>query len=149
MTTTMDFATVAGSIAALTITGVTVKDYDQMSDALGMTNNILTPRPNGYITDISVVRSELSGQNLDVSYTLHYDYYHCAPGGMNGLLKYSTLVDSVSLILAAFAKRTTLGGAVDNTTPTVDMIGVIQDPAGNTFLGASFSIRILQFLEVT
>lgn len=149
MSSTIDFATVVSSIAGLTISGITVQS--KPTDAVGvLSNHILSPHPNGFISDVSVAPAELSKQNLDVRYTLHYDYFECPAGaGLNGLYTgYSGLISSVALILAAFAKHETLGGAIDNGEATVDMIGLMQDNAGNAFFGAEISIHILQFLEV-
>jgi hypothetical protein len=150
MSSTIDFTTVTHSIASLSISGVTVKDVHELSDALKMTDHLLVPRPDNFITGLTVTPAEVSKQNLDVRYTLHYQYFHCAiGGGMNGLFSaYSGLIDKIALIIVAFSKHETLTGAVDNLTLTIDRIGPIPDAAGNAFHGAEMSINILQFLEV-
>ena len=151
MSATIDFTTVTNSIAALSITGVTIQDVDEVSDAIGaMGNHILAPRPDNFITDLSVTPAELSQQNLDVRYALHYVYFHSAiGGGMNGLFSaYSGLISALAKIIVAFAANETLTGAINNLVMSVEHIGPVPDNAGNMFHGAEISIKILQFLEV-
>jgi hypothetical protein len=149
MTTTVDLATVADSISKLSVSGVTIKDIDQVTDSMRMSPKTLCPRPEDYITGLGIVADESSSQWNTLRYTLNYRYYHCAiAGGLGGLFSsYSGLLQKVTLILAAFAKSTSLAGAMDNGKPRVAKIGPVQDPKGNWFLGCEISIDIMQFLE--
>ena len=150
MSTTVNFATVANSIAALSITGVDVLDIDQIPDAMGLDTAVLVPMPEDFITEVEIIPAELTQQNLDLSYTLHYRYYHCKiAGGLGGLFAtYNGLVTAAANVLLAFANDATLSGAVNNTQATIANIGPVSDPAGNGFHGFDVTIRVLQFLEV-
>ena len=86
MSTTDDFTTVTNSIAALTITGVTIKDSDEIPDAVTMSTPVLMPDTNGFVTNVSLERSEMTGQWNNLYYTLNYRYVHCtASGGLGGV----------------------------------------------------------------
>ena len=150
MTASVGFITVADSISKLSISGVTVKDVDQIPESAAMITPVLFPDPNGYISNIQVTRDEFTGQWNTLTYTMNYRYIHCpAAGGLGGVFaSYSGLVTKIAAILLAFASDATLAGAIDNDSPTISELGVIEDPAGNQFLGCLFSLNIKQFLEV-
>ena len=147
MSTTINFTTVTDSIAGLTITGVTVKDSDQIPQAIGSGFAVLCPRPDNFITGLSIRRDELSGQNLTVRYTLNYQYFHVKIGA-SLFSAYADMLAKLALIIKAFSNDATLSGALDNGYPTIGRVGPIQDAAGNTYHGCEVSMPITQFLEV-
>ena len=147
MSTTFDLVTVTNAIESLSISGVAVKDVDTITHSIGLGYGVLMPRPDGFITDVNITPAESSKQNLDVRYTLHYQYFHCAIGN-NLFGDYKPLMDKIALIIKAFCNDATLTGSIDGGMPTVDMVGPIQDASGNQYHGAEFSMPILQFLEV-
>ena len=151
MSATFDLTTVTNSIAALSITGVTVKDSDEITDSLGMSGTaLLVPRPDNFLTGLSIVRGELSGQNLTVRYTLNYQYFHCViGGGLGGIFSvYQGMLTNIGKIIVAFSNDATLTGAIDNGYPNFGRLGPIQDASGNKYHGCEVSIPITQFLEV-
>lgn len=147
MTTTITLATVAHAISQLSISGVSVQDVHNVSLSLGEIDHVLVLRADDYITNLTITAAELSKQNLDVAYDLHYIYYHCAIGG-DLFDVYSGLIDKIALIVVAFAQNDTLAGAVDNIVLSIDHVGPVSDNSGNAFHGAEFTVHILQFLEV-
>ncbi len=150
MTATVDFSTVTNSIAALTITGVTIKDVDEIPESLVMSPSVLFPDTNGFITGIRVERDEMTGQWNHLYYTLHYRYIYCsASGGLGGLFaSYSGLITKLAAVLLAFASDATLTGAIDNEAPEVSELGIVEDPAGDRYFGFVISLNIKQLLEV-
>ncbi len=149
MSTTIGFLTVTNSIAALSISGVTVKDADEIPEAIGLGAAILMPRPDNFITEFRMTPAEQSKQNWDVSYTLNYQYIHCAIGGGLGTFAiYAAMLNNLATIVLAFANDATLTGAIDNGAPQIGTIGQIVDPANNIYHGCAVSIKITQFLEV-
>jgi hypothetical protein len=147
MSTTFNAVTVANSIESLSISGVTVADVDEISASIGQGLTILAPRPDDFISNLTITPAEISAQQLDVNYDLNYVYYHCAIGG--ALIDvYSAMLAKIALIIKAFAQNETLTGAMDNGLPTITHIGPVQDPAGNVYHGCDITIHILQFLEV-
>ena len=149
MSTTIDFVTVTNSIAALSISGVSVRDIDEVIPANVMKPATLQPVMDEFISDLTVTPAEVSCQNLDVTYRLRYQYIHCAVGGsMNLTTAYSGMITNLALILKAFADHTALGGAMVAGTPVLGAIGTVTDGAGNYYYGCDVLINILQFLEV-
>jgi hypothetical protein len=151
MTTDIQFTTVTDAIAALTISGVVIKDSDQITDSMGLGYAVLSPIPDNFITGVKVDSVEVTKSKLNFSYDLHYRYYHAAiTGGMGGLFAmYSGMLTNLGAILAAFSKSTVLRGAMDNGAPTLSHIGPVVDAAGNSYHGCDVTIHIMQFLEVT
>lgn len=147
MSTTFDVVTVTNAIESLSISGVTIKDVDTITQSIGLGFAVLMPRPDDFITDISIEPAELTKQNLDVRYTLHYQYFHCAVGN-NLFGDFKPLMDKIALIIKAFSNDATLTGSIDGGLPTIDRVGPIMDASGNRYHGAEFSMPILQFLEV-
>jgi hypothetical protein len=148
MSNTIDFTTVTNSIAALSISGVTVKDSDELSNAIGLDYAVLVPLPDNFITRLRVVTVNVPKTSLDVHYDLHYRYFHCKPSTNALYSDYQNLITNLAAITVAFAQNETLSGAIDNGAPTYGNIGTIQDPAGNIWLGCDVTIHVYQFLEV-
>ena len=147
MTTTIDLATVTDSISNLVISGVTIKDIDQIPDIVGLATATLYPKRDGLITNYKTERTDVTGQNLNVYYTLNYQYFHCAIGN-TGFGDFPALMTKVALIGAALASDASWAGCVDHSDPRFGIMGALKDGAGNTFWGAEVSINIMQFLEV-
>lgn len=150
MSTTVNFSTVTNSIEALSITGVTILDIDEIAESVGLDNHILAPIPDNFITGVELTRDEVSAQLLVLRYTLNYRYFHTTIAkGMGGLFdSYTGLITNMAAILLAFSKDETLSGALDNEMPVISNIGPVADPAGNVFHGFDISLRITQLLEV-
>jgi hypothetical protein len=150
MTATVDFTTVTNSIEALTITGITIQDVDEIPDSVGMDNHVLAPMPAGFISNVEVTRDELTAQKLRLNYTLTYRYYHCRiAGGVGGLFStYAGLITSAAAILLAFCNDATLTGALDSDLPQILNIGPVTDPAGSGYHGFDVTLRIHQLLDV-
>jgi hypothetical protein len=147
MSTSITLDTVTNAIAALSITGVTIKDTDELPSALGLETAVLMPKPDNFLTDLRITPAELSKQNLDVRYTLHYQYFHCKIAGQL-FANYAPMLDNLVLIIKAFSSDATLSGAMDNGECRIGVIGPIMDAAGNSYHGCELTIDILQFLEV-
>jgi hypothetical protein len=147
MSSTIDIATVTDSISKLTITGVTIKDIDQIPSAIGAGTALLVPRPKDFVTNFRVEYTDVTKQNMNVFYTLNYVYYHCALGN-DIFAAYPAMLTNMALIIKAFADDAKLTGAVDHNAGVVGPIGGVQDMAGNWFHGFVISKEIMQFLEV-
>jgi hypothetical protein len=149
MSATFDFVTVADSVSKLSISGVVMRDLDQNNSVQTMTPGSFFPRFDDPVTDMEIIRDEVSGQLLTVWYTGHWQYIHCAIGGnIDQSVAYAAMVAKVALIIVALSDNATLAGSMDHTSPKVDFIGTMKDGAGNQYLGSDVSFRIMQFLEV-
>jgi hypothetical protein len=147
MTYAINFVTVADSISKMSISGVTVKDIDQITASRMGQAAMLAPRPDNFVTNIQVARDELTGQKLTLKYTLNYTYYHCPVGSTLNFADYANLITNVAAILAVMVAPTPLAGSLDTEAPTVFEIGPVLDPAGNAFHGCQISLTISQFIN--
>src|SRR5688500_9661643 len=120
MTVTSAFSTITNSIAALSISGVSIKDIDEIPQSGNMLLPILFPRPNDFVTDFSqAFRSFGSGgtAKIDFEYNLNYVFLLAEAGsGIGALAIYSGLITKLSAILVAIASNDAVSGLVDLQT---------------------------------
>lgn len=151
MTVSIGLATVADSISNLSISGVTIKDIDQIPDSAAMLCPLLIPQPNGFVSDINPEFQSFgsnAAQKMDLSYTLNYLYLHAEVGsGINSYLIYSGLITKLIAIIAAIMSNDKITGLVDMKLQSVSQIGVITDPSGAEFWGIQFSFRVLEYVN--
>lgn len=151
MTITSTIATVTDSISNLSISGVTIKDIDQIPDIARMLTPLLIPQPNNFITDLQVSFETFGsngGAKINTAYTLNYVFLYCEVGsGLGSFAAFSGLVGKLQDILVAINSNDAITGAVDVKISTIGNIGVITDPAGNEFWGLEFSLRVLEYTQ--
>ena len=150
MTITSAISTVADSIAGLTVSGVTVKDIDQIPDTARMLCPLLIPKPDNFVTDLSVSFETFGsngGAKINTNYTLNYVFLFCEVGGMRAFAAFSGLVSKLSTILVAINSNDAITGAVDMKINSIGNIGVITDPAGVEYWGLEFSLRVLEYTQ--
>ena len=151
MTITSAIATVADSIAGLSISGVTIKDIDQIPDSAAFLCPLLIPQPANFVTDLSVSFETFGsngGAKINTNYTLNYVFLFCEVGsGLGSFAAFAGLVAKLSTILVAINSSDAITGAVDVKINSIGNIGVITDPAGNEFWGLEFSLRVLEFSQ--
>lgn len=151
MTITSTISTVADSIAGLTISGVTIKDIDQIPDSARLLCPLLIPQPDNFVTDISVSFETFGsngGAKINTNYTLNYVFLFCEVGsGLGAFAAFSGLMTKLSAILVAIDSNDAITGAVDMKLNSIGNIGVITDPAGVEYWGLQFSIRLLEFTQ--
>ena len=148
MTVSLLLANIADSISQMSVSGVTVKDKDEIVADWESLPNVLFPKPDGWITNFSMdFKSFLQGTSaaMDVSYTLTYRFLGTAVGDLSTFpVAYSTLVNKLVLILNAFiALDAPYSGRVELVVGSVD-IGPKDDPAGNQYHGADITINITE-----
>jgi len=150
MTITSSIATVADSIAGLTISGVTIKDIDQIPDTARMLCPLLIPKPDNFVTDLSVSFETFGsngGAKINTNYALNYVFLFCEVGGMGAFAAFSGLVSKLSAILVSINSNDAITGAVDVKINSIGNIGVITDPAGIEYWGLEFSLRVLEYTQ--
>jgi hypothetical protein len=150
MTINTAFVTVADSIAGISISGVTVKDINEIPENVELLCPVLIPQPNDYITNLSVERMSFGGggtAKLDMTYTLNYVYLHSAVGGLSQFDAYSGIITKLELILEAILTNDNIAGPVDFEVETIPSIGVIEDPAGGQYWGTLLSFRVTEHVQ--
>lgn len=151
MTVTLNPATVANSIAAISISGVTMLDIDQIPQSGSLITPVLFPQPGGWLSDIAPTRESFgtgASGAINFMYTLHYVFLFAEAGsGLSQLDNISPLVAKLKLILEALLTNDVLTGLVDMMPAGVEGLGIVQDPSGNQYWGALFSLRCLEFAQ--
>ena len=150
MTIASTISTVTDSIASLIISGVTIKDIDQIPEAARLLTPLIIPQPNNFVTDLSVT-FETFGSNgsakMNTNYTLNYVFLFCEVGGLSAFAAFSGLIEKLSSILVAIDSNDAISGAVDVKINSIGNLGVITDPAGVEFWGLEFSLRVLEYTQ--
>jgi hypothetical protein len=148
MTVSLNLANVSNAIAALSISGVTVKDKDEIVGSWVSIPNVLYPKPDGWITGFGIdYVTVLQGANapMNISYTLNYRFLGVQIGDISTFpVSYSQLVDKLVLIInAIIAMDAPYSGSVEMKIGGVE-IGPRIDPAGNNYFGADFAVHIME-----
>lgn len=151
MTVVLSPVTVANSIANLSISGVTIRSVDNIPQAGQLVTPILFPQPNGFISDILPETRSLglgTTAAIDFNYTLNYVFLFAELGsGLSQLDPYSPLIQKLELIWETILTNDVVTGLVDLKLNGVQGLGEVEDPAGNKYWGALFSLRCLEFAQ--
>lgn len=137
---------ITNSIAAISVSGVTIKDVDELSGSWLGNANILFPNPDNFISGFGIEYDALmqgSTAPMTVSYTLSYRLLSVQIGDISAFpVSYSQLVDKVASIVDAFVSVfAPYSGRVEMIVSGVSL-GPRQDPAGNNFFGADIALAI-------
>ena len=146
--------TIATAIAALTISGVTVKDITAIPEQVAARDcPILFPSPDGWMggsngepedgpTTFGTVTTRLWQFNR----VYHYVYLHEVVGATRGLKDiYSALATKADAIITAITRLNVTDVDVKNVN--ISNFGVLSDPAGNSFFGFSLDITLRERLN--
>ena len=150
MTVTCSVSTVAASIAALTVSGVTIKGIDKIPDSGSLITPILFPQPNDYMTG-TVMSFETYGSNgaakMNMEYDLNYVFLYCQVGGVNAFAPFSPLISKLAEVLVTIMSNDAITGAVDMRLGSVGRIGVITDPAGIEYWGVMITLHVMEYAQ--
>jgi hypothetical protein len=148
-------ASVATSIAAVSISGVTVKDLTGIKDELFNRDcPVLMPSPADFITGLSIERESYGADSVAfkyVRYTFNYEFFYCEAGTGRGIYDhFQALVTAWGTVLDAFIANSTISNsAVIDAYPTAADIGIVTDPTGKEFFGFRFALGILEWVNKT
>ena len=142
--------TVADSISKLTVSGVTIKDLDEIQDkVLARDCPLVLPAPD-FMQVAEATRESVgtgAAAKWNFNYTLNYRLFYKPVGSERGLRDiYPTLVAKVLLFVEAVIADE-LTGAVDVTFGGITGFGVVPDPSENLFWGCDIQINVLEFIN--
>ena len=148
---TLQIANVCNEIAAISVTGVDIRDIDEIKEELGGRDTpCLMPKPDGFITDFNVERDSFGAAataRKTVTYTLNYTYLHAPLGEGRGLFDVydQMVVKSFAILDAIIAKDSAI---VAELVP-VDALayGPVVDPAGEAYHGCIISVHVTEFVN--
>jgi len=145
---TLSTLNVTNGIAALTVSGVTIKGLAGIPEQVQVRDcPLFFPHPEEFIQGgaggdegmetfgISTARFWLFNR------TYRYVYLHAPVGTTRGIFEqYPTMTAKVDLILEAVAEMDVTD--VDVRSITVNQFGQLQDPAGSKFYGCTIDITV-------
>lgn len=146
MTVSLYLASITDAISQISVSGVTIKDKDQISGSWIGTPNVFYPHQDNWIENFSIrYDSVLQGADapMTISYTLNYRFLGVEVGDMAANpVSYSALVDKViAIINALIAVPGPYSGKVQMVVSN-PMLGPREDPAGNQYFGADLALNI-------
>jgi hypothetical protein len=151
MTVTCSVNTVATAISGLTVSGVTIKDITAIPDSAKMLCPVLIPQPNDYMSGTKMAFETFGSMGtakMNMEYDLNYVYLHCEAGsGVNAFAPFSDLMTKLASILVVIMSNDKVNGLVDLQLQNVGNIGIINDPAGNSYWGVLLSFHVLEFSQ--
>jgi len=145
--------TVWDSIAALSVSGLVIRDIDQVTEVWEVRTPILMPDVTAPLELSAPTRRSFgqvsNGAKKDVSYTLNYIFTFAPVGSTRGIKDViSSMFAMLALIYNALTESDALTGSV-NINPRITSSGVIvQDPSGNDFYGLRLAFDVEEFYEV-
>lgn len=149
---TLKIATVWDSISALSVTGLTIKDIDAVSEAWEVRGATLYPDIQNPIT-INVPRRRTfgSGSNAkkDVTYSMNYRLLYSPVGSERGIANiYSAMFVMVANLFDAVMNNDALTGTIDITPRIASTSTTVLDPSGNQFYGLDIAFDVLEYHEL-
>jgi len=147
---TLSVVTIADSISKLSVTGVTIKDINEIPDSVNDGDcPMVIPKPDGFLSDFELERMAMASGTANVwnvEYTLTYRFLHSEIGlGLGILDAYPGMVDKVCDFIDRMLISDTITGAVDLTVEDISTFGPVADPSGKMFHGCDIAFRILEF----
>jgi hypothetical protein len=151
MTIVISPTTVSAAIAGLSITGVTIKDIDEMPDSVNMLTPLIVPQPNNFISAVRPQRQSFGSggtQKMDFTYSLNYQFIHSPVGsGINAFAPYNDVITKLVSIINTILNNDTVNGLVDMGLQEIGQVGIITDPAGDQYWGCLFSVICLEHAQ--
>ena len=144
-------ATIANSIAALSVTGVTIKDIDEIPVGVDPNQPTIIPLPD-YMTNFDVEIDSFgpgSTAKMSVYYTLNYRLcYKPADAGRSDTIEYyDNMVAAATAFLDAVLAADTVTGSIDVKPEAITNMGIVNDPADNSFHGCDIGLRVMEFVN--
>jgi len=146
MTVSLNLANVATAISNISVSGVTVKNKDEVAGSWTSKPNVLFPNPENWVTGFGMTWDAMlqnASAPMTINYTLNYRFLGVAVGDISAMpVSYSALVDKLILIInAIISTPAPYSGRIEMKIGDVS-IGPKIDPAGNNFYGADFAVNI-------
>ncbi len=147
----LNIAGVADGIAALSVTGLVIKDLDGIRDAVDVREcPVLVPSMMNFITNFNPQRRSTglnSAAAFDIEYDLTYNLYVEPVGSTRGLQ--DIFPEMIAKAFAVFdaALATENAGAVDVLPKAIQNPGNMNDPANNGFIGCQIVFHVMEFVN--
>ena len=148
---TLQIATIPNSVAALSVSGVTILDVDQIPPDGTRVTPVMYPEPLNFVTNFTTSRNSFgaTGAFKTIEYDLNYTFLFTPIGaGRTGLDFYDDMLTKVGLIVDAVLGLSgdKLTGAWNFTAQGISDFGPVPDPAGNIYLGCKLIFHVIEEL---
>jgi hypothetical protein len=146
---TLHLGSVATAISKLNISGVPIKDTNQIFVSGKVLLPVLAPKPDGYITNIKPIVDTfgtMGSEQMTVQYVLTYRYYHAAIGQSLSFGTYQVMITNIVTIMNAVMNNDTVKGATNLRFNGIPIIGPVTDPSGNVYHGCDIGIWIEEYI---
>jgi hypothetical protein len=146
----LQLAAITNSIAALTVSGVTIKDIDEIPAAVVIRDNaLLIPNVYGFITNFDAQKATLGegvNSQWDVRYRLNYTLFYAPLGSARGMEHFGDAVSAALRVMDAVMIAVPVTGCVLLRPAGVSDAGPVADAGGNQFFGLQLSLDVLEFV---
>jgi hypothetical protein len=147
---TLRIATVADSIAGLSVAGLTICDVNEIKAVEDKRRSAMIPNAE-YITDVTAEVNSFGAElgKMKLWYTLNYRllYKPAGTGRVMTLEQFSGLVSMVGLIWDAFLAIGVIAGCEDLQITNIGNFGQVLDPGDNPWWGCDLSFRAMEFVR--
>ena len=146
----LQIAAVANSIAALSVSGIVMKDIDEIPIAVGVRSSQIIPLPD-YVTDFVMERDSfgMGSAKMTVHYTLNYRllYKKVGVGRQNVIANFADMIAKCALWWDAVMAIDTFTGGVDIEPAGIRNMGNVNDPSDEIYVGCDISVRVQEFVN--
>lgn len=139
--------TITNSIAALTVTGLTIYDIDEIPEAALRDVPCMYPEPVEFLTNFEAEMASFQGCKWNVGYDMTYTLLYAPVGSGRGMELFSSTVALAFLVVDAVTAIQSVTGAVTLKFVSISTPGPITDPAGNSYFGVRITFRALEFVN--
>ena len=142
-------ATVTDSISKLSVTGLTIKDIDEIpQNVMDRDCPMLVPNPDNFILAFNAKDDSLDKTRWTVTYTLNYLllYAIVGSGRTTTMEKFSGMVSKAFAFIDAIAAASTLTGSVDWSPGAVDSFDIVTI-GENSYHSCRVTIEITEFIN--
>lgn len=149
---TLAITTISNAITGLSVTGLTIKDIDEIPQAIiNRDCPVLIPDPDNYVSRFLVEPDSFGvggTRKWTANYTLNYLLLYAAVGsGRTTVLeKYSGMVSSAFAFFDALLASSALTGAVDFEPDMIGSFGIV-DFSGTLFHSCGVSLNVKEFVN--
>ena len=147
---TLAIATVMDSISKLSVSGLVIKDMDEIPATADEGVHTIFPEPLNLVTNFDAQKAsfgEGAGGSWNVEYDLNYTFCYAPIGSGRGLELFSPTIVMAFAFLSAIMECNPQAGAVLLRPGDLTNVGPIPDPSGKQFYGCSISVHVLEFVH--
>lgn len=148
----LKIATVWSSISALSVSNLTIKDIDDVTETWEVRGAVLYPDIQNPVA-INVPKRQSFGTGAsvkrDVTYTMNYRFLYQPVGTGRGIKDiFSGMFVMVANLFDAVIAADPVNGSIDIVPRIASTSTTVLDPSGNQFYGLDIAFDVLEYQEL-